>query len=108
MRISPSGQGVFGANGEARVTLGPVPWGQRWALTSVSVRTTSVAITQATVYRSTVSPTNQLDTTKRRGNGSTTDVKIDLHHAESVVVLWTGGDVGATATATAEGDTENV
>lgn len=102
-RVTPIGTGVLDGTGTGTVRLGPVPFPQSWRLTSVTVRCSSTARTQAVVYRNSATDANRIDITRFGGNGATTDTVIDLLPAEQLVVVWSNGDPGSTISANAEG-----
>lgn len=106
-RVELYATATFDSDGQAVAVTAPVPWGRTWRITSVTVATSlaeSGPATSATVYRGTAVQSNQLDTTRRGGNGATTDVAITLYAGEALTVVWTGGTPGATATVTATGE----
>jgi hypothetical protein len=105
-RVELFASAVFGADGTATARTAPVPWGRIYRIASVAVRT-SIGLTPrtaATVYRNSPLDNNRVDTTLTRGNGSATDVPVELLAGELLVVVWSGGTPGATASFTASGE----
>lgn len=102
--LAESQTAVAGADGIARVSMGPLRSFERW-----DVRTTTVASTSSTlvptarVYRGAESPSRLIDGTYN-GALNTTDVAYSLRSGEKVVTVWTGCDVGAQCTVTLEGE----
>jgi hypothetical protein len=101
--VDSSGQASFDAGGIATVRFGPVPPGGRWRITNLSVSTTSALRTTARVYKNAVSPAQQRDVSVSGGNSDSSDTVHELLAGETLIVQWTGGTPGATATATIGG-----
>lgn len=102
--IQLDGQAVAGADRRAIVTLRAVPVGAVWSLTSVTVQSTSSALTTATLYRGiALTAPNVLDLTRLGGNGDTTDTVIELRAGEAMTIVWTNADPGSICTAIAYG-----
>jgi hypothetical protein len=79
--------------------------GSNLRITNISVRATS-ADNQAvaTVYKGQIGDPYRLSGTNSGSTGDSISTPIDLFDGETVYVVWTGGDVGATATATFSGN----
>jgi hypothetical protein len=91
------------ATGAGTVRLGPRNQRTTWQVRSVQVSTgTNVAEPVATLYLGTSS---KLASTYTGSNDTASDLGVDLHPGQFLTVAWTGGDVGATATATVYGTT---
>lgn len=73
-------------------------------ITNISVRvSTNVVEATAEVYKSQVGALYRLSGTFAGSSGDNNSDPIDLYPGERVYVVWTGGDVGAIATATFSG-----
>src|SRR6185436_10832211 len=78
--------------------------GSNIRITNRSVRvSTSVAQAIATTYKNQVGDNYRLDGTNSGSTGDNISNPIDLFDGETVIVVWTGGDPGAVATATFSG-----
>jgi hypothetical protein len=89
----------------ARVVVGPGRSFERWRITNTAISTTSAASTAFKLYRGPSEvPTNLIDLSNHNGNGDVSDSIIDLSPGEKLLGVWTGGDVGASATITVTGE----
>lgn len=107
MRLSESGSTILDADGAgvARLTCPP---GQRWRVTSVSIQCNAVVdgagrIPSATLYRGDPSAAGRLDGTDAGAN-NTSDLAFSLVQGETVSIEWVGGDAGAAAFFTINGE----
>lgn len=90
------------SNGNGAIRFQAV--GSNIRLTNRSVRaSSSVAQAIATTYKNQIGQDYRLDGTNSGSTGDSLSVPIDLFDGESVIVVWSGGDPGATATATFSG-----
>lgn len=105
-RVDFAGEALFDAAGAAVIETRPVPFGQRWRITRVTVTTTSTSATDVAVYLNTAQAPNLVDRTSRSGNSDTTDTPIDLVAGDRLVIVWAGGTPGATARMTASGEAD--
>lgn len=100
--VNNSASATFDDSGRAVVSLGPTVYGVAWEITRVVVSTTSSAQTQLRVYRGTEQASRLVDSTYT-GNDNTSETDVKLSNLESLLFVWTGGDVGAIATAVIDG-----
>jgi len=78
--------------------------GQNVRITNLYVAVSRViAQAKCTMYKNLVSPAAAIKTTNSGSTGASATGAIDLIDGETVIVVWTGGDAGATATATFSG-----
>jgi len=102
-----SGRAVFGADGTARVVIGPTRAFETWHIVLMNISTTSVLATSCKIYRGQQeTPSSQVDVSRYNGNNDTSDSKIDLTPAERILAVWAGGTPGAAATITVSGTSE--
>lgn len=103
--LSESATAVAGADGTARVKLGPLRSFERWDVASTTVASTStVLVPTAKVYRGSEMPSRLIDGTFT-GTLDVSDIAYKLRSGEQVLVVFTGNDVGAQCTITLEGET---
>lgn len=100
-------EATIGADGSARVSLGPVIYGTTWKVARVVVTTTSTSATQFRLYRNSVAPARQVDSTFR-GNDATSEESppIPLYYGENLIGVWSLGTPGATARMSLYGDVD--
>lgn len=103
--VYQSASAVFDANGRASVSIGPTVFGIRWKINRLIVSTTSTAETQLRVYRGSEQASRMVDSTYT-ANQNTSETDVSLATLESLLFVWSGGDVGAIATAVIEGTQE--
>ena len=100
--LSQAGSAEFTAAGVAQVELGPVPPGQVWLITRMTVSTSGSddPMPTCSVYDGSVSAQNLLDATYT-GSQDVSDFgqPYILQSAESLVFRWEGGTPGEKATA---------
>lgn len=93
-----------GADGKARVNMGPLRSFERWAVRSTTVASTSsVLAPECRLYRGGESPSNLFEGTFS-GNLDTTDTAYTLRSGEKMLAVFSGCDVGSTCTVTMQGD----
>lgn len=96
---------VLDASGAGQVSFGPDRHGVQWDITRVAVQTsTSTLVPEARVYRDSVGDATFLSGTFVGSFDSDDSVNETLYQGERMFVTWSGGDVGATATATYYGN----
>lgn len=96
---------VLGAGGAGRVQFGPARPNTRWVISRIAVTVSSNALEpEARVYRGSVAAGNMLTGTFSGSNDSDDGLQETLYPSDSLMVEWTGGDVGATATAAFYGE----
>lgn len=79
--------------------------GKTLLIESVTVRaTSSVLDAVCRVYENNVSDATQVDISFSGSSGDVSDTPHELRDGSALVVEWTGGDAGATATATWTGE----
>jgi hypothetical protein len=94
---------TLSAAGAGTVRIGPNRPATRWRVTNLAVLTsTAVNVPQALVYRGSASPVNLIAGTST-GSQDSTDLDVLLFTGQVLTVVWSGGDVGATATASVYG-----
>ena len=102
LSLAKSGSAVFDSSGTATVVLRNTSQ-NRWEVDNEAVSTTSTKATSCTVYEGSAVVTNQRDFTKV-GNGRASNTQYSLLFNNFLTFVWTGGDVGAIATVTINGD----
>jgi hypothetical protein len=107
--LSVSASATFisdGAGGTvARVTLSPTVFGTEWDVKRMSVSTTSVAQTTLRTYRNIETPSAFIDGTSK-ANANISNMEIHLQTLDKLIFVFTGGDIGAIATAIVDGTYE--
>jgi hypothetical protein len=91
-------------SGNGTVTFQPNGSSARITNLFVKVSTTTAQAT-CTIYKGQIADGNAINTTNSGSTGSAASGAIDLTDGEVLYVRWTGGDAGATATATFTGIT---
>lgn len=82
--------------------------GETWTIDFTSVACSPRTIeARAYVYKNYIGDAYLLDNTLTGSTGDTTDTTYLLTDGESLIVVWTGGNPGATATATIRGSADN-
>lgn len=101
-RLQDTKRVILDGSGNGTVTFGPGRPNEKWTVNRISVQcSAAVKEAQAKVYRGTVGPGTLLTGTVTGSTGDTDDGLTEiLWSGETVSVQWTGGDAGATATAT--------
>lgn len=104
-RFGPIPQTVV-LDGSGNGTVSFQPNGSNARITNLFVKT-STQVLQATcqIYLGTISDTNRINITNSGSTGAAATGNIDVTDGQTVFVVWTGGDAGATATATFVGVT---
>lgn len=101
-RFNTQGNVTLDANGDG--TLRFAPTGEKWEVDRVHVRCSSrVSEAQCRIYLAQQRPDTVIDGTYSGSSGDTTDTRIYLEDGQPMFIEWTGGDPGATATATVSG-----
>jgi hypothetical protein len=101
--LSESASGITDANGECRVSLGPLRSFEVWNVISTTVANTGTALVPtAKLYRGGEAPSRLIDGTYT-GTLDTTDTAYSLRSGEKVVAVFTGASVGTQCTVTVEG-----
>jgi hypothetical protein len=97
---------VLNASGSGTATFQPN--GSNVRITNLFVKvSTSVNQAVVTLYRGSVADSNAIGNTQSGSTGSIATGSIDLHDGETLYIVWTGGDVGASAIATLTGHKVN-
>ena len=98
-------QVTLDASGNGDVTFGPGRHGIRWVVKRISVQTsTHTLVPEARIYRDSVGDATFISGTFVGSFDTDDGLNEELHNGERLIVRWTGGDAGATATATWSGD----
>jgi hypothetical protein len=106
-QLNTSGSVVLNAQGAGTVRLQNNKPFQKWKIDRLAVTTTTnTNEPQVKVYLDSVSEGNLLDGTYTGSNDST-DINTSLLTGQSLVVVWSGGDSGAVATASIYGTMED-
>jgi hypothetical protein len=95
-----------GAGGTiARAISGPTVFGSRWEITSISVSTTSTALSSSVfkLYRNNEGPSGFLEGTYS-GDSDTSDTNLILGTLDKLIFVWTGGTLGSYATGSLRGN----
>lgn len=91
---------VLNGAGYGTVQFGPDRPNTRWVITRVSVNvSTNTVEPEARIYRSRVSPGLMLSGTFSGSNDTDDGLSETVFPGDFLIVEWTGGDPGATATA---------
>lgn len=107
LRLYDSVRVTLDGSGTGTVRFGPSRPGERWRVTSVSVSTSTNTNTPvAKVYRGTPAPGAFISGTYDGALDTDPELNELLWAGEYLSVQWTGGDSGATATATYRGTVE--
>ena len=103
LRFNYSASVVLDGSGNGSVRLAPTA--SKWEVDSISVKcSTAVNEAQARVYKNNVGDMFIADSGTYAGStGDTSDTKHYIEDGQSLYVVWTGGDAGATATAIVAG-----
>jgi hypothetical protein len=95
---------VLSGSGSGTVTFQPN--GNNARITTLYVKaSTSVLQAKCSIYKGQISDSNIIGSTVSGSTGAPAFGNIDLTDGETLYVVWTGGDAGATATATFTGHT---
>ena len=107
VRLVDSARVTLDGSGTGTVRFGPTRPGERWHVTSVSVSvSTNTSTPVAKVYRGNVGPGTFISGTYDGALDTDPQLNEQLWPGEYLSVQWTGGDSGATATATYRGTIE--
>lgn len=90
----------------AFIRMGPQKFGESWDVKSASISTNSVNDCTCRMYRSTESPSRFIDGTST-ANLNVTNIETTLDTLESLLFVFTGGDMGAYATVVLNGTVRN-
>jgi len=103
--LAESASAVFNASGRASVSMGPTVYGSSWAIQRASISSTSTVDTDCSLYRQIESPTTLIDGTPNGNNEaySPDSGTLDVRSGQTILFVWTGGDVGAVATVVLDG-----
>lgn len=98
IQLAESGSVTLDASGNGTVTIGPYRANQVWKVSIISVMTSTATLSpQARVYLG--SRATYLGGTYTGDNDSSEYAQpVILRRGQQIIVDWTGGDVGATAT----------
>lgn len=96
---------VLNASGNGTASIGPNGY-ETWNVTKISVFVSSNTLEPtARVYLGSVSPQNLIDGTYT-GSTDSSDTSVTVLPNQEMLCVWTGGDVGATATLSLYGTKE--
>ena len=98
--LNDFGSAIVPASGVVSVSLGP-NLGQRWVVTAAAVSTsTAVKVPQANIYIGGAAvPANLVDGTFTGNLDSTSKTAgFIISAGQSIIAVWSGADIGATAT----------
>ncbi len=100
-----SAQVVLDASGNGSVRLGPGRHGVQWIIRRIGVQTsTDTTVPIAKVYRGNIGESTFITGTFVGSFDVDDGLNEELDNGEFLTIAWTGGDAGATATATWSGD----
>lgn len=102
-RLMVSGSGVINSSGTTTVEVGPSVHTEKWKIAKIAVSSTSTAITEARIYRTSIAAQNLVDATYN-GNLDTSDTPIELFAPEKLLIVWTLGTAGASCSVRVEGE----
>jgi len=89
-------------SGYGQIRLGPL--GETWYITRTMVKATSHVLEAiCTVYQTNIGDLYQRDISYTGSMGDTSDTQYTVTDGDALYYVWTGGDVGATATVTISG-----
>jgi hypothetical protein len=110
MRLEQSGSVLLDASGNGTVEI-LVPYSQRWRITRITVSTVIQIppIPRCVVYRNSIAASSIVDGTYT-GSQDTSDMNSPtvFEGGEKIVVRWTAGTVGDTATVNIAGTLEQL
>jgi len=96
--LRESGNGTADSTGRAVCRVQPMRYGEEWRITRMTVQSTSSTLVPiAKVYRGSEAASNLIDGTWT-GTQDTSDTSIRLMSGESLVCVFSGGDVGSQCT----------
>lgn len=95
---------VADGNGVARAvaSISPFRYGDIWKIVLMTTQSTSTTDVELRVYRNSESPGSMIDSTYA-GRSATSPCEIWLKAGESLVAVWSKGDIGAVHTLRVEG-----
>lgn len=98
------GTAVADGSGIARATasIGPFRYGDIWKVVLLTTQSTSTTDVELRVYRNVESPGSMIDSTYS-GRSATSPCEVWLKSGETLVAVWTKGDIGAVHTLRIEG-----
>lgn len=106
-QLHDSARVVLDGTGAGSVRLGPGRHGVRWTIRRITVQTsTATLVPLAKVYRGGIGSASFVSGTFVGSFDVDDGLDEQLDNGEYLTVAWTGGDAGATATATWSGDEE--
>jgi hypothetical protein len=101
--LSETASVVLNSSGNGTVNMGPTRLGQTWRPTIVAVSTsTATKVPIADVKQG----NTDLGSTFSGSNDSNALTGITVYPGQHLTITWTGGDVGAVATASVSGEIE--
>lgn len=93
----------------ATVQLGPAVYASTWHVRNTLITTNSTqqqfGVSTFTLYRMNQSPSSMIDGSYS-GDQDTSDTAYSLSFGQTVIGVWSGGDIGAIATLTLSGTVE--
>lgn len=90
---------TLNGSGYGYVRFAPASWD--WILTRVNVSVSTQTLEAiASLYERVISSGTRIDSTERGSSGDTFSIRTFISDGTSLYAEWTGGDAGATATAT--------
>lgn len=106
-QLHDSARVVLDASGAGSVRLGPSRHGVRWVVRRVTVQTsTATLVPTAKIFRGGIGDAAFISGTFVGSFDADDGLNEQLEAGEYLTVAWSGGDAGATATATWSGDEE--
>lgn len=97
-----NGSGVATATGR----IGPSRYGETWHITLMTTQSNSTTDVELRVYRNVESPGSMVDSTYS-GRSATSPCDLKLRVGESLVAVWSKGDIGAIHTLRVEGENQS-
>ena len=96
---------VLDASGRGQVSFGPQRSGTWWTIARVAVSvSTNTLEPTASIYRSVIEPSRLISSTFTGSRDADDGLNEDVYPGDQLIVQWTGGDVGATATVSFSGE----
>jgi hypothetical protein len=96
---------IFGADGVARLRIGPQVFGERWHIRRMTVNTTSANDTDVRVFLNAEIDTRMIDGSFT-GNRDFSETNLTLQTLDNLIVVWVDGTPGAFASFLVQGTTE--
>lgn len=92
----------FGADGVARIRIGPQVYGTKWNIRRVAIQSTSATKPVFTMYRNSEQISSFVDGSKS-GNSDSSETDIELLTLDQLICVWHNGTPGSYAAVSVQG-----